>query len=50
VLVVLVFLPGLTLRLHHYTVTRHRAPCAVVQAFLLGLSINWEAFEWDSIL
>jgi hypothetical protein len=59
VLVVLAFLPGLTLRLHHYIIALIMLPgtafptrlSAIYQAFLLGLFINGgAAFEWDSIL
>ena len=59
VLVVLAFLPGLTLRLHHYIIALVLLPAtafptrlsAIYQAFLLGLFINGgAAFEWDSIL
>ena len=59
VLLVLAFLPGLTLRLHHYIVALMLLPVtafptrfsAVYQAFLLGLFVNGgAAFRWDSIL
>lgn len=59
VLVVLAFLPSLTLRLHHYIIALILLPAtafptrlsAIYQAFLLGLFINGgAAFGWDSIL
>lgn len=59
VLLVLAFLPGLTLRLHHYIIALVLLPVtafptrlsAIYQAFLLGLFINGgAAFQWDSIL
>jgi hypothetical protein len=59
VLLVLAFLPNLTLRLHHYIIALILLPAtafptrlsAIYQAFLLGLFINGgAAFEWDSIL
>jgi len=59
VLLVLAFLPNLTLRLHHFIVALVLLPAtafptrlsAIYQAFLLGLCVNGgAAFGWASIL